>query len=43
MFVVLLVNSGSWFDHVLSWWEHRDDPNILFVKYEDMKKVTYGI
>jgi len=29
---------GSWFDHVLSWWKHKDDPNILFLKYEEMKK-----
>ena len=29
---------GSYFDHVLSWWAHRSDENILFVKYEDMKR-----
>ena len=29
---------GSWFDHVLEWWEHRNEKNILFLKYEDMKK-----
>ncbi|XP_070543017.1 sulfotransferase 1B1-like [Ptychodera flava] len=28
---------GSWFDHNLAFWEHRHDPNILFVKYEDVK------
>ena len=28
---------GDWFSHVLGWWKHRDAPNILFVKYEDMK------
>ncbi|KAL9960567.1 hypothetical protein ACROYT_G034042 [Oculina patagonica] len=27
-----------WSDHVLEWWKHRDDPNILFLKYEDLKK-----
>ena len=32
------VGYGSWFDHVLGWWRHKDDPNVLFLKYEDMKK-----
>ena len=30
---------GSWFDHVLSWWKNKDDPNVLMLKYEEMKKV----
>lgn len=30
---------GSWFDNVLSWWKHKDDSSILFLKYEEMKKV----
>ena len=30
--------NGSHLDHVLGWWEHRDDDNVLFLKYEDMKK-----
>ncbi|KAK3715635.1 hypothetical protein QZH41_008080 [Actinostola sp. cb2023] len=38
MFIDGGVQFGSWFDHVLGWWAHRDDPNILFLKYEDMKK-----
>ena len=29
---------GNYFDHVLSWWAHKDDNNVLFLKYEDMKK-----
>ncbi|XP_077861411.1 sulfotransferase 1B1-like [Saccoglossus kowalevskii] len=29
---------GDWFDHVLGWWAHKDEDNILFIKYEDMKK-----
>ena len=29
---------GDYFDHVLSWWAHKDDDNVLFLKYEDMKK-----
>ena len=28
---------GAWWLHVRPWWEHRQDPNILFLKYEDMK------
>lgn len=31
---------GDYFDHVLSWYEHRNDPNVLFVTYEDLKKDT---
>ena len=29
---------GGWLNHVLGWYKHRDCPNILFVKYEDMVK-----
>ncbi|XP_066274136.1 sulfotransferase 6B1-like isoform X2 [Branchiostoma lanceolatum] len=29
---------GDYFDHVLGWWQRKDDPHFLFVKYEDMKK-----
>ncbi|XP_035697446.1 sulfotransferase family cytosolic 1B member 1-like [Branchiostoma floridae] len=29
---------GSFFDHVLSWWQKRDDPHFIFLKFEDMKK-----
>ena len=32
------VESGLWFDHVLEWWKHKDNSNVLFLKYEDMKK-----
>jgi hypothetical protein len=27
---------GSWLRHVAGWWAHRDDPNILFLRYEDL-------
>ncbi|XP_070560865.1 sulfotransferase 1C4-like isoform X2 [Ptychodera flava] len=33
---------GSWFDHVLTWWQHRDDENVMFLKYENMKKDPKG-
>ena len=26
----------SWFDHVQSWWPHRNDPNVLFLRYEEV-------
>ena len=29
---------GNYFDHLVSWWPHRNDKNVLFLKYEDMKK-----
>lgn len=33
-----VVYGGLWFDQVLSWWKQRDDPNILFLTYEDRTK-----
>jgi len=34
---------GSYFDHVLPWWEaSQQDKNILFLKYEDMKNNHAG-
>lgn len=27
-----------WSEHVLGWWKHREDPNILFLKYEELHK-----
>jgi len=34
---------GSYFDHVLPWWEaSQRDKNILFLKYEDMKNDHAG-
>lgn len=39
LFIRGKVMFGSYFDHVLPWWEaSRESDNILFVKYEDMKK-----
>ncbi|XP_005655719.1 sulfotransferase 6B1-like [Sus scrofa] len=29
---------GSWFDHILSWEEHKNAKNILIIFYEEMKK-----
>ncbi|XP_038045134.1 sulfotransferase 1C2-like [Patiria miniata] len=32
------VSGGDWFQHNLFWWEKRHDANVLFIKFEDMKK-----
>lgn len=31
------VQFGSWFEHVSGWWAHKDDPNVLFLNYQDLK------
>ena len=28
---------GGWCNHVLGWWKHKDAPNILFMKYENLQ------
>ena len=33
---------GNYFDHVLSWWARRNDKNVLFLKYEDMKRDLFS-
>jgi len=31
---------GNWFDHMADYWDnHRDNPDILCLEFEDMKKV----
>lgn len=37
VFVSGQTDYGDYFDHVLDWYEHRADPNVLFLHYEDMK------
>ncbi|XP_078581052.1 amine sulfotransferase-like [Branchiostoma floridae x Branchiostoma japonicum] len=34
------VYNGAWHDHVLGWWEQKDNPNVLFLRYEDLQKNT---
>lgn len=40
MFIEGKVDFGDYFDHLTSWFEHRNDPNILFLTYEDLKRDT---
>ncbi|KAK8782438.1 hypothetical protein V5799_016215 [Amblyomma americanum] len=30
----------DYMDHLLSWYQHRNDPNVLFITYERLKKDT---
>ncbi|GBM69849.1 Sulfotransferase 1C2A [Araneus ventricosus] len=38
LFISGNVDFGDYFDHVLEWYEHRNDPNVLFMTYEEMKE-----
>ncbi|XP_056419722.1 amine sulfotransferase-like isoform X2 [Hyla sarda] len=38
IFISGRVHGGSWFDHVRGWYTHKEDFNILFMTYEEMKK-----
>ena len=31
------VDFSSWWEHILGWWKRRNDPDVLFLFYEDMK------
>ncbi|XP_023221860.1 sulfotransferase 1C3-like [Centruroides sculpturatus] len=33
---------GDYFDHLLGWYEHKNDSNVHFVTYEDLKKDIKG-
>lgn len=33
---------GDYFDHFLSWYDHKDDTNVLYLRFEDMKKDHEG-
>ncbi|KAJ8023694.1 Amine sulfotransferase [Holothuria leucospilota] len=37
-FVPLQLQYGSWFDHVIGYYKHREDENMFSVSYEKMKK-----
>jgi len=39
----MFVSSGPWapyWSHVIEGWDHRHHPNMLFLFYEEMNKVT---
>ncbi|CAN7941427.1 unnamed protein product [Ixodes hexagonus] len=40
MFLAGKVDFGDYFKHLLSWYDHKDDANVLFLTYEDLKKDT---
>ena len=42
MFKEKRVAYGDYFDHTLGWWNYRNHPRVLVVKYEDMKKDAKG-
>ena len=32
------IGYGSWFNHVAGWWQHRHDPNVLLLTYEELTR-----
>ncbi|GFS42506.1 sulfotransferase 1C4 [Trichonephila inaurata madagascariensis] len=38
LFIEGQTDFNDYFDNLLSWYEHRDDPNVFFVTYEEMKQ-----
>ncbi|XP_064485749.1 sulfotransferase ssu-1-like [Ornithodoros turicata] len=40
VFVQGRIGFGDYFDHLLPWYAHRDDPNVFFLTYEDLKENT---
>lgn len=43
MFVSGAIGPGHWQSHVLSWYVMRDELDILFLRYEDLKADTLGV
>ncbi|XP_077538035.1 sulfotransferase 1C2-like [Haemaphysalis longicornis] len=37
-FIAGKVDFGDYLDHLLSWYAHRNDANVLFVTFEDLKR-----
>ncbi|CAN8011934.1 unnamed protein product [Ixodes pacificus] len=38
LFVTGKNDRGDFFDHLMSWYSHKDDPNVFFVTYEELKR-----
>jgi len=38
LFIDGKVSYSRWNDHVIGWWQHKDEAKVLFLKYEDLKK-----
>ncbi|KAI1301489.1 Sulfotransferase 1C2A [Halotydeus destructor] len=36
------VDYGDYFDHLIGWWNRRNEPNVKFLTYEDLKADTAG-
>lgn len=36
LFLAGKLDGGSWFAHVKGWWQHHHDPNVLFLRFEDL-------
>src|SRR5262249_39679579 len=36
------IRYGPWFEHVAGWWAHRNDPNVLFLTYEELTRDLEG-
>lgn len=43
LFVKGETDYGDYFDSLLSWYAHRNDPNVFFTTYEEMKRDTKGV
>ena len=37
------MHNASYWDNVASWWPHRNDPDVLWVHFEDMKEDLAGV
>ena len=36
------MQAGKWYpDHILSWYPYRDNKNVYFICFEDMKSVSF--